>query len=132
MPNLVSIFRSRPRSASRRLVLALWVVSTLNLFISPAVTLPEMEQTGLTTLQTAQAPETSVLESIFYLLYSTVNPNADLSDSVEDSVDKVEFIACSPSFLQHLAHGREITFIPPVERISHADLENTSPPPKVG
>lgn len=132
MPNLVSIFRSKPHSAFRRLVLALWVVSTLNLFISPALSLPVVHQPGSSALQAAQSPETSVLESLLHLLYSTVNPNADLSDSMEDSVDKVEFIAFSPSLFQHLAHGRDIKFIPPLERISYADLENTSPPPKVG
>lgn len=132
MLNPIRRFRNKQHSGPRLVVLCLWAVSTLNLFISPAFTIPEKDQTGVTAFQVANFTDSSVLEALLYLVYSAVNPNADLADTVEDSIDKADFIPSGDCLLHDSIPSQDNLFLPPHSQLSHADLEKFTPPPKIG
>lgn len=130
MLNPIHLFRSKRHAAPRLVVLGFWVISTLNLFISPAFSFPEKDQTRATAFQVAHSADTSILEALLYLLYAGVNPNADLADSMEDSIDKVEFIAATGCSISDCSPARRGKFLPAQDVLAHADLEKNTPPPK--
>ncbi len=130
MLNPIRSFRYKHRSAAWQVVLAFWAVSTINLFISPAFTFPEKDHAGVTALHVVHAPDSSLLEALMYLVYSAVNPNADLADTVEDTIDKVEFIATGASTFEDNGPAQDHLFVPPHGQLTHTDLEKSTPPPE--
>lgn len=132
MLNPIGRFRSKQHAGPRLAVLCLWAISTLNLFVSPAFTIPEKDQASVTAIRVAYFSDSSVLEALLYLVYSAVNPHADLADTVEDTIDKTDFIPSSDCLLHEGILPQENLFLPPHSLLSHADLEKSTPPPKVG
>lgn len=125
--NLIQGFRNPQRSARRRVALVFWAVSSLNLFISPAFTIPEGNLPGI---HAAASPHASLLETLLCWVYAAVNPNADLADGVEDSIDKTEYITSTHGMLAAITPDRGMKFAPPRDFLSHTFLEKFTPPPR--
>lgn len=125
--NLIKGFRNPQRSAPRRIALVFWAVSSLNLFISPAFTMPEA---NLPVIHAAASHNTSLLETLLCWVYAAVNPKADLADSVEDSIDKTEYITSTHGLLTAGSSDQGAKFTPPSDFLSHTFLEKFTPPPR--
>jgi hypothetical protein len=132
MLNLLSDFRKKSNSSLWRVLLLLWTISSINLFLSPAFTISDKDQLGHPSIHSANSTETYWLNELIHFIFTEVNPNADLADTVEDSADKIEFISAGYCILKPDANGEERRMILLHETLLNTILEKSTPPPKIG
>lgn len=115
----------------RKVLIFFWLVSACNIFISTAFknSHPDALEKGEVT--SGNSFDTSLMEALLYSVFSIVNSNGDLTDTVEDASEKLEFDIFGVFYFDTDQLVKEISFVLQHESIPSSDLEKFTPPPKL-